>query len=60
LASNCEKDVILEFEKQDNPLEFKMEDYLLNDQVVHNPQRNPFLSFAHVALMVAIRQHQFL
>jgi hypothetical protein len=53
LASNCEKDVILEFKKEDNPLEFNMEDYLLNDEVVHSPQRNPLLSFAHVALVVA-------
>jgi hypothetical protein len=53
LASNCEKDVILEFEKEGNPLESNMEDYLLNDEIVHSPQRSSLPSFAHVAPVVA-------
>jgi hypothetical protein len=33
LASNCEKYVNLESKKWDNPPNFNMEDYLLNDEV---------------------------
>ncbi len=52
MATNCEKDVNLESEKGDNPPDFNMEDYLLNDEVIHSPQISPLPSFAHVAPMV--------
>jgi hypothetical protein len=46
------KDVNLESEKGDSPPNFNMEDYLLNDEIIHSLQRNPLPSFAHVILVV--------
>jgi hypothetical protein len=52
LASNCEKDVNLELEKRIIFHNSTWRIYLLNDEVVHSPQRSPLPSFAHVALVV--------